>query len=268
MDNIENGLKGNKEIYIRFGLNFRIQHIILLTSTVILIISGLPLKFSHSGWAKFIMNLLGGSELARQFHHLGALGLIFIGLYHLAYSIFFKVGRKDFYLLLPRKKDFVDLITQILYYLRKSKEKAKFGRFSYIEKFDYWAVYWGFVIMIGSGIIMWLFQGKFQPLFFGIIDLSFGTEIVNNYIHAIAREAHSDEALLATLAIVIWHFYNVHLNPHKFPMSKVWLTGMMTKNEMFEEHPLELEEILKNKEKKENESTVKKNITEDDSAKS
>ena len=144
-----------------------------------------------------------------------------------------------------QKKDIEDFWNQVKYFFGKSKEKAKFGRFSFIEKFDYWAVYWGFVIMIGSGIIMWLFQGRLNPWLFGEIDLARIPFTVDNYIHAISREAHSDEALLATLAIIVWHFYNVHFNPDKFPGNHVWISGKMSKEEMETEHPLELEEIEK-----------------------
>jgi hypothetical protein len=87
------------------------------------------------------------------------------------------------------------------------------------------------IIMIGSGALLWFESTamQFMPKF--VLD--------------IAKEAHSDEALLATLAIVIWHFYNVHLNPHKFPMSRTWITGRISREEMIEEHPLEYEEIMR-----------------------
>ncbi len=234
-----------QEKYLRFKWNIRIQHIVLMISTIMLIISGLPLKFYTTGWAKATMSILGGTDGARKIHHLFALILIGVGLFHLGYIAFSKTGRYDFRLLIPTKKDFTDFAMQIKYFFNKSKEKPKFGRFSFIEKFDYWAVYWGFVIMIGSGIVMWMFQGKFNPLGLGQIDISFASGIIDNYVHAISREAHSDEALLATLAIIGWHFYNVHFNPDKFPGSKVWMTGTMTKEEMEKEHPLELEEIEK-----------------------
>jgi cytochrome b subunit of formate dehydrogenase len=236
-----------EEYFVRFGANFRFQHIVLLTSTVMLILTGIPLKFPQSGVSQFVINWFGGPEGARSVHHLFALGLIFIGIYHLIYSFWSRQGRKDFYELLPSLKDFSDVFNQIKYYLGIRKEKVKYGRFSYVEKFDYWAVYWGLIMMIGTGAIMWLFQGKFDPTFLGEISLSFGPDIVTNYVHAIAREMHSDEALLATLVIIGWHFYNVHLNPHKFPMSKVWLNGKVSKKDMLDEHPLELEEILKQK---------------------
>jgi cytochrome b subunit of formate dehydrogenase len=241
-----------EEFFTRFGWNFRFQHIVLLTSTIMLILSGIPLKFPKNGASQFVINLFGGAQGAREVHHFFALGLMFVGLYHLIYSFWSREGRKDFYELLPSLKDFSDLINQLKYYLGIRKEKVKYGRFSYVEKFDYWAVYWGLIMMIGTGVVMWLFQGKFQPLIFGEINLSFGSEIVTNTVHAIAREMHSDEALLATLVIIGWHFYNVHLNPHKFPMSKVWLNGKITKKEMLEEHPLEYEALIKEKGKKTN----------------
>jgi cytochrome b subunit of formate dehydrogenase len=215
-----------------------------------LILTGVPLKFPKNSVSQFVIEFFGGPAGARSVHHFFALGLIFIGIYHLIYSFWSSSGRKDFYELLPSLKDFSNLYNQLKYYLGFRKEKVKYGRFSYVEKFDYWAVYWGLIMMIGTGAVMWLFQGKFEPLIFGEIDLSFGPDIITNSVYAIAREMHSDEALLATLVIIGWHFYNVHLNPHKFPMSKVWLTGKITEKEMIEEHPLELEEIIKQEKEK------------------
>jgi hypothetical protein len=89
--------------------------------------------------------------------------------------------------------------------------------------------------------------------------------MIDNYVHAISREAHSDEAFLATMAIIIWHFYNVHFNPDKFPGSKVWLTGKLSREEMKKEHPLELEEIEKNTELKNGKETSQEIVTSRDS---
>lgn len=249
--------KTEEEHFIRFGANFRFQHIMLLTSTLMLILTGVPLKFPKNEFFQFVIGVFGGPAGARSVHHLFALMMIFVGIYHLIYSFWSKTGRKDFYELLPSLKDVSDVINQLKYYLGIKKEKVKYGRFSYVEKFDYWAVYWGLIMMIGTGTIMWLFQGKFEPALFGEINLSFGPDMVTNYVHAIAREMHSDEALLATLVIIGWHFYNVHLNPHKFPMSKIWLNGKMTKKEMMDEHPLELEEIMKQRDAEKDEENEK-----------
>lgn len=223
----------SEETFQRFNLTTRLQHGVMAFSIIILIITGLPLKFHEAAVSKFIMNLMGGIDISSFLHRIGATGLIFVGLYHLGYIILHREGRRDFILLLPQWKDVTDYILMMKFYLGRTEEKAKFGRFSYIEKFDYWAVYWGMVIMISSGTLLWFqdFFLKFFPKF--MMDIS--------------TEAHSDEALLATLAIVIWHFYNVHFSPSKFPMSKVFIHGKLTREEMEEEHPLELEDILKKK---------------------
>jgi formate dehydrogenase subunit gamma len=227
--------KPAEKTFERFGANFRFQHIVLLSSTVMLILTGVPLKFPKNSVSQFIIEMFGGAAGARSVHHFFALGLIFIGIYHLVYSFWSRRGRKDFYELLPSLKDFSDVFNQMKYYLGFRKEKVKYGRFSYVEKFDYWAVYWGLIMMIGTGMIMWFFQGEFEPLLFGRIELSFGPDMITNTVYAIAREMHSDEALLATLVIVGWHFYNVH--------------GKMSEKEMIDEHPLEYEEIIKQEKK-------------------
>lgn len=218
-----------EESFQRLSINQRLQHIVLFTSVIILIITGLPLKFPEVSWAEWMMQFLGGIQNSTLMHRVGATVLIAVSLYHLFYTVFSRQGRRDFFLLLPRPKDLFDALTNIKHFLGRSERKPRFSRFSYIEKFDYWAVYWGCIIMIGSGFFLWFEEltMRFFPKF--IIDIS--------------HEAHSDEALLATLAIVIWHFYNVHFNPSKFPGSLLWWHGKMGKEEMIEEHPLEYEKV-------------------------
>jgi len=215
--------------FVRFGRNFRAQHILMFTSVILLIITGIPLKFPEYGLSRFIIvDIFGGLEHSTIVHRFAASGLITLGVWHLGYTLLSKLGRGDFLLMLPRPRDFVDFYETLLYYLGKRTRGPLFGRFSFIEKFDYWAVYWGMVIMIGSGLILW-----FKELF-------------PRYAFDIAREAHSDEGLLATLAIIVWHFYNVHLNPEVFPMSWVWWHGKLTESELKHHHPLEYAEILEN----------------------
>jgi len=222
------------ELFYRFGVNIRAQHFILAVSTTLLIITGLPLRFHDNIIFKFIVYLLGGIQNSTFLHRVGAAGLMFVCFWHMCWLALTKEGRKEFFALLPMPKDLFDMIQNIKYFLRVSNEKAKFDRFSYIEKFDYWAVYWGVVVMVGSGLLLW-----FQD-----IALLF----LPKFILDIAKEMHRDEALLATLAIVIWHMYNAHLNPHKFPGTLVIWNGLMTKEEMMDEHPLEYERILKRRE--------------------
>jgi formate dehydrogenase subunit gamma len=215
----------------RLSLHQRVQHIILFSSTILLIITGLPIKFHEAAVAGAIINLMGGPEITRVLHRIGAIGLTAIGLYHIFYCAAFEEGRKTFARLIPKLQDAKDALHQIFYYLGLKRDKPLYGRFSYIEKFDYWAVYWGMVVMITSGYILW-----FKDLAIN----QFG-----KFVFDIGREAHSDEALLATLAIVIWHFYNVHFNPHKFPGSLTWWHGKITVEEFREEHPLEYEEWVR-----------------------
>jgi cytochrome b subunit of formate dehydrogenase len=221
---------GEGQMFQRFNRNFRFQHMVMFSSVIILIVTGMPIKFPDFILSRFFINLWGGINNSTLVHRIGALMLVYFMVHHLLYSILSRDGRRDFVLLLPMPKDLRDAVQNIRYFLGKVKEKPKFGRFSYIEKFDYWAVYWGCIIMIGSGAFLW------------------GESIVLKYLPKfaldIAHEMHSDEALLATLAIVIWHFYNVHFNPERFPGTLMWWHGQISEHEIKEEHPLEYEEIM------------------------
>jgi len=229
------------ETFLRFNRNFRFQHMVMFTSVIILIFSGMPLKFPNFVLSRFVIGFLGGIQNSTIVHRIGAGMLIYFMIHHLLYTILTRDGRRDFMLLLPKPGDAKDIVHNIRHFLGKVPDKPRFGRFSYIEKFDYWAVYWGCVIMIGSGLFLWFETDVMQFLPKYAVDM--------------AHEMHSDEALLATLAIVIWHFYNVHFNPDRFPGTLLWWHGQLTEHEMKEEHPLELEEILARRARKSAEVT-------------
>ncbi len=213
--------------FIRFGKNFRAQHMLMFMSVILLIFTGMPLKFPEFEISRFvIVHLLGGLGNSTLIHRIAAVGLIIVGVWHLGYIALSRMGRRDFFLMIPGLQDAKDAFQTVMYYVGRRASGPKFHRFSFIEKFDYWAVYWGMVVMIGSGLILWF------------------KEIFPKNIFDIAREAHSDEGLLATLAIIVWHFYNVHFNPDVFPMSWVWWHGKLSEAEMKHHHPLEYAEIL------------------------
>jgi cytochrome b subunit of formate dehydrogenase len=218
------------EMFQRFNRNFRFQHMVMFSSVILLIITGMPIKFPNFILSRFVINFWGGINNSTLVHRIGAGMLIYFMVHHLVYSILSREGRRDFVLLIPMPKDLRDAVQNIRYFLGRTNEKPKFGRFSYIEKFDYWAVYWGCIIMIGSGAFLW---GE-----------SIALKYFPKFVLDIAHEMHSDEALLATLAIVIWHFYNVHFNPERFPGTLMWWHGQISEHEIKEEHPLEYEEIL------------------------
>jgi len=218
------------ETFLRFNRNFRFQHMVMFSSVILLIITGMPLKFPNFILSRFVINFWGGIQNSTIVHRIGAGMLIYFMVHHFIYTVLTRDGRRDFLLLLPRPGDAKDIVQNIRHFLGKNPDKPRFGRFSYIEKFDYWAVYWGCIIMIGSGLFLW-----------------FETDVLRflpKYALDVAHEMHSDEAMLATLAIVIWHFYNVHFNPDRFPGTLLWWHGRLSEHEMKEEHPLEYEEIM------------------------
>lgn len=215
----------------RFGLQFRIQHTFLFVGTLILIFTGIPMWFLARPEYVFWGRDFGGIEYLRFFHRIGAAGLIAVSVYHLFYTVFTREGRREFIQLLPKFKDVLDVMQNSLYFLGLSKKKPRFDRYSYCEKFDYWAVYWGCVIMIGTGLVLWFDR--------------FFAEVIGWFPYELAVEIHADEAILATLALLIWHFYNVHFNPSKFPGSLLWWHGRMSREEMLDEHPLEWEKIMR-----------------------
>ncbi|MCL5965665.1 MAG: cytochrome b/b6 domain-containing protein [Deltaproteobacteria bacterium] len=218
------------ETFVRFNRNFRFQHMVMFTSVIILIITGMPIKFPDFILSRWVVTMWGGINNSTTVHRIGAGMLIYFMAHHLLYSLLSRNGRRDLFLLIPTPKDVRDAVRNVRYFLGRTAEKPRFGRFSYIEKFDYWAVYWGCVIMIGSGLTLWFETTALKYL--------------PKYMLDVAHEMHSDEALLATLAIVIWHFYNVHFNPDRFPGTLMWWHGRITEHEMKEEHPLEYEEIM------------------------
>ncbi|MEE9165991.1 MAG: cytochrome b/b6 domain-containing protein [Candidatus Neomarinimicrobiota bacterium] len=224
------------ESFQRFSLHFRIQHIVLFLSVIALILTGIPLWFSLGTpgdirWSQDTIRALGGITIYRQIHLIAAIALIMVSLWHLTYLIFVREGRREFAELLPRWKDFTDLGQNSLYFLGLRKVKPRFDRYTYYEKFDYWAVYWGCVIMIGTGTVLWF------------------PEITERYLpwltYTLAVEIHADEAVLAAVALFVWHFYNVHFKPSRFPGSLSWWHGRTTGEEMMNDHPMEYEKLAK-----------------------
>jgi cytochrome b subunit of formate dehydrogenase len=223
-------LKHETQEFERLSLNQRIQHWLLIFSFVLLVVTGLPLRYWETAPAEKAIQWMGGIEMRGDLHRFGALMLIGLFIYHLFYVLFAERGAREFRGLLFGKKDITDLVQMLKYYFGLAKEKPRFGRFSYLEKFEFFGVGWGSVIMIATGLALWYKELAMALLPKWALDL--------------ALVMHSWEALLAFLSIIILHMYNVHFNPSSFPMSKVWLTGRMTAHQMKEEHQLEYEQIL------------------------
>jgi formate dehydrogenase subunit gamma len=216
----------------RFDVHQRIQHIMMFSSFILLAITGLPMKFS--GWAisQWWIGVWGGIGNMRAVHHAAAWLMIAAAAYHLTYLLIsIVVFKRPFPThMLPGPQDIKDLFKDMKYYIGLTDEPAKFGRFSYREKFDYWAVGWGMVIMIGGGMIL-MFPVQ-------------AAQLLPGWAIPFALLAHSDEAVLAVGWILLVHMYFAHLHPLVFPMNKSIFTGKVPMHQYREEHALEYAQIM------------------------
>jgi cytochrome b subunit of formate dehydrogenase/mono/diheme cytochrome c family protein len=212
--------------YLRFDLLQRLEHLILLISFTLLGITGLAQKFAGNGIADATLGLLGGIETARNIHHVSAITMGLLAAYHIVavgYRVFVLRARMS---MLPAPSDFAELWNEIRYYLRLTKTPSKFGRYNYGEKMEYWAVVWGTIVMGITGFMMW------NPI-------ATAKLIPGEWIPA-AKVAHGAEAILAVLAIIIWHFYSVHIKT----FNKSIFTGYLDEHQMAHEHGRELESVI------------------------
>jgi cytochrome b subunit of formate dehydrogenase len=213
---------------VRMTTNQRWQHLILLTSFIVLVITGFALKFPNSWFAA----VLGMSEHWRSIiHRVAGVILIGAGIYHIFYLIAWREGRRLICDFAPVPRDAFDAWGTMLYYLGLSKIRPKFGRFNYAEKAEYWALVWGTGLMAVTGIMLWA-------------KVWVGNLIARWWID-VATSIHFYEAILATLAIVVWHFYQVFFDPDVYPMNWAWWDGKMPVERYRHEHGLDAEALAK-----------------------
>jgi len=185
------------------------------------------LKFPDAWWVVPIRQLSESFfEVRSLIHRIAGSLMIAISLYHLFYVVFTKRGKGFLKDMLPRWRDVANAWTNLIHLAGLSQKRPLFDRFGYIEKAEYWALVWGVILMGATGIVLW-----FENYFIGLFT-KLGWDV--------ARTIHFYEACLATLAILVWHFYFVLFNPNIYPMNTAWLTGKISEEEMAEEHPLEL----------------------------
>ena len=209
---------------VRMDRNQRFQHFALMASFILLAVTGFALKFPNTWYA----HLMGTEEIRRWIHRVAGLILISGGFYHIYYVAFTVAGRKLLRDLWPRWQDVRDVATHACH-LTLGTPKARFGRFGYPEKLEYWAVVWGTVVMGVTGLAIWF-----------KIDV---THWLPRWVIDVAVTIHYYEAILACLAIVIWHFYHVMFDPDVYPMNFAWLDGKVAKDWHEEEHPLEVKKV-------------------------
>ena len=233
--------KDGKKYFYRLSLSLRIQHIILAVTVILLVLTGMPLKFSDTSWAPYLYALFGGTDMAPIVHRVSSviMGTMFI--YHVITVVSQIITKKILPLrkegkmnivevtkvilrlpMIPNLKDAKDIIGLMKYLLYFTNVRPEGDEFTWKEKFDYWAPFWGMFIIGFSGIVLW--------------NKVIATQILPGEVLNLCLIAHSDEALLAALFLFIWHWYNVHFSTSVFPMGTVFLTGYLSEELMAEEH--------------------------------
>lgn len=212
-------LKDPRRIVVRMEPEQRIQHLLLLSSFIILVITGFALKFPESMFSRALLM----SEAVRGIVHRAAgTMLILVSLYHVFYLAARRSGRKMLHDMLPVPKDATDVLGNLRYYLGLGGRPPRFGRFTYGEKMEYWALVWGTFVMANTGLMLWFQVGV--------------SNLVPRWWLDVATAIHFYEAILATLAIVVWHFYQVIFDPDVYPMNWAWWDGKMSVELYSHEH--------------------------------
>ena len=207
---------------VRMNLSQRLQHALLAVSFIVLAITGFALKFPDSWLAR----AMGSNEPFRRWsHRIAAIVLLAVGACHIVYLLATRDGRQLVKDLLPVKRDLADAWAAVRYLTGLSQDKPKIARFGYAEKMEYWAVIWGTIIMGVTGIMVWF-----------KIDV---TRLLPRWAVEVALTIHYYEAVLACLAIVVWHFYHVMFDPDVYPVNLACWDGKVSEHWQAEEHPLE-----------------------------
>ncbi len=247
----DSDLVRDDEVFLRMSIVERLQHFLLIITLTALILTGLPLVFSGTKIFKSMFAFKKAFYIRGVAHRVAAVMMIATIVWQIGATIFTRRGRRNFKEMLPNIKDARDALqtfghniglTGFLYkkgLLKSFFEKhpfwlfaaePEFGRYSFIEKFEYLGVAWGSLVMIASGFFMW--------------NVELSLKLFPLWVHDIFIIIHGYEAILAFLTIIIWHMYNVHFNPEVFPMSRVWLNGRITGRELRTLHPLEYKKIV------------------------
>ena len=226
-----------EKMYVRFTTTHRLMHLVMLVSFFTLALTGMALKFSYMGWANLLSKLLGGFATMGILHRIAAVVLILLFGYHLTriWKGHKESGQKWFAYIFSKNSlmfNFTDIrqIWESIMWFFGRGPRPHYGRFTYWEKFDYFAVFWGVFVIGSTGLVLW-----FPEIF---------TRLLPGWSVNVATIIHSDEALLAVAFIFTIHFFNTHFRPDKFPMDPVIFTGRVPVEELRHDKPAEYEDLM------------------------
>jgi formate dehydrogenase gamma subunit len=222
----DNG-EGSENIYfIRLNYSERVQHLILVACFVILVITGFMLNIPEE--ALMVLGTAGETVFFWRsiMHRVAGTVMILVSLYHVYYLIFKPAGRRWISDMMFRLSDLTEIRDSMKFYMEFKDSSPEYDRFCYKHKFEYFALFFGNTVMAVTGLLLWT-ESNWSKF---VLDISV--------------LIHGMEAILASLAIIIWHMYEVHLRPHKFPVDNLWLTGLIDEEEMKAEYPRHYKRIM------------------------
>jgi formate dehydrogenase gamma subunit len=219
------------EWVVRFSRRQRLEHAVVMTLFLVLALTGFPQKFHEAGWAAGVVAALGGVERMRLLHRVAGILFSAAAVAHVAGAALEILRGRAEANMVPTRQDFRDAVGTLRYYLGLVERPPRYGRFDYRQKFEYWGLLLGGMVMIATG---------FALLFPLLVTRWLPGEVV-----PAAKLAHSSEGLMAFLVVITWHVYNAHLSPEAFPFDRSIFDGRISRERMKHEHPLEYERLLR-----------------------
>ena len=216
---------------VRMSLLQRLDHALLALCLLLLIASGLALVYHEQAWAKVLIGLMGGMRGRGLLHRAAAIGLVFAGLLHFGGLLFSRKYQSDFRAVRFRRSDFSEGWKGWIHGLTGKGSPPYYGRFTPMQKIQYWGIFVGCLIMAGSGFVLWSPQASLALFPKSVYDLML--------------VVHSEQAQLIFVVLILWHLYDVHLAGGNFPMNPAWITGRMGGEKFRKRHPAEWDAIQK-----------------------
>jgi formate dehydrogenase subunit gamma len=214
---------------VRFTPLQRFEHMAVMLTFMVLAITGFPQKFYDHHWAQVMIGWLGGVDTARWLHRASGILFTVVLAGHVVRLVADVALGRTSLSMIPTRQDFADAVQTLRYYFGATDKPARFDRFDYRQKFEYWGMLLGSGVVVATGFVLLypIPTARFLP----------GEVIPAAYL------AHSQEGLMAFLVVIVWHIYNAHLSPDVFPSDTSIFTGDISLERMRHEHPLEYERL-------------------------